>query len=357
MTVDSTSQANLADSRFLKACRREPTDCTPIWLMRQAGRYMANYRAIRAEYSMLEVINSPKLSAEVTLQPIEAFDLDAAIIFSDILPPLVGMGLDLEFEKGSGPVIKNPITSPDQVGKLVSRLASETMGPTIEAVSLVSKELTPRGIPLIGFAGAPFTLACYAIQGRGSKMYEKPKQFMYSHPEAWADLMNRFVDVDADYLIQQVRAGASALQVFDSWAGVLSEADYCRFIQPYNTRLLSLLAETGVPLINFSTGTGGHLHEVSACGGDVIGVDWRMSLAKSWESAGTELAIQGNLDPTTLLSSWAEIKRQTDSILQDAAGRPGHIFNVGHGIMPPTPVESVKSLVDYVHDSTTDRNC
>ncbi len=339
-------------STFLQACRGEATSNTPVWFMRQAGRYMPNYRAIREKHSMLEVINTPHLAAEVTLQPMDAFDFDAAIIFSDILPPLVGMGLSLDFLKGSGPVIHNPLESPADVTRLKVPQAAEIMGPTLEAISIVSKELSSRGKPLIGFAGAPFTLACYALQGSGSKLYEKAKKFMYNHPESWAELMDKLVEVDADYLLEQARHGASALQVFDSWAGILSESDYCRFIQPHNRKLFDLLRPSGVPLINFSTGTATHLPEVAACGGDVIGVDWRLPIDRLWAQVPGR-AIQGNLDPTVLLGPWEEIKRQADDILSAVQGRPGHIFNLGHGILPQTPMDMVKRLVDYIHEKTS----
>ena len=312
---------------------------------------MPEYRAIRQQHSMLEVINSPKLSAEVTLQPMDAFEFDASIIFSDILPPLVGMGLQLDFVKGSGPEIANPIESPDDVSRMPIPQAAEVMGPTLEAIRIVSRELASRGKPLIGFAGAPFTLACYSIQGSGSKMYEKAKQFMYTYPDAWAELMDKLVEVDADYLLCQAEAGASALQVFDSWAGVLSMRDYQRFIQPHNTRLFEKIRAAGVPLINFSTGTATHLDQVAACGGDVIGVDWRMPLDRLW-AVNPDKGIQGNLDPTVLLGGWAEVQLQVDSVLQAAGGRDGHIFNLGHGILPPTPMDMVRRVVDYVHEST-----
>ena len=352
MNETLNTESKLHQSRFLKACRREPTDRTPIWLMRQAGRYMAEYRAIRAKHSMLEVIQNPQLAAEVTLQPINAFDLDAAIIFSDILPPLMGMGLELDFVKGFGPQLGRCIESPADVEKLTIPKAEDCMGPTLEAIRLVRQELEPRGVPLIGFAGAPFTLACYSIQGGGSKMYEKAKRFMFTYPEAWSQLMHKLVDVVADYLIQQAKSGASALQVFDSWAGVLSAADYVRFIQPYNTRLFQLVQSANVPLINFSTGTSTHLDEVTKCGGDVIGVDWRMPIGKAWEMVGHNHAIQGNLDPTALLGPWEELQLQVDRILDDVGDRPGHIFNLGHGILPPTPIETVKRLAEYVHERT-----
>jgi uroporphyrinogen decarboxylase len=324
--------------------------------MRQAGRYMPEYRAIREKYTMLEVMRSPELSAKVTLQPIQMFDLDAAIIFSDILPPLVGMGLKLEFVKGEGPVIENRIERPYDIDILATPPAEETMDATLEAIKLVKTELEPRGIPLIGFAGAPFTLASYAIEGGGSKNYARTKALMFNEPAAWQRLMNKLVTVQADYLIKQARAGASVLQIFDSWAGVaLGQYDYVRYVQPYNTTLLQLLARANVPVINFSTGTFPYLEEVAACGGQVIGVDWRMPLAAAWAKAGEDKAIMGNLDPVALLAPWRELKFRVDQVLAEAGGRNGHIFNLGHGILPNTPVDTVQRLVDYVHEQTCDR--
>jgi uroporphyrinogen decarboxylase len=340
-------------SRFLLACHRLPVDATPIWLMRQAGRYMAEYRALRTKYSMLDLIQSPELAAEVTLQPINAFDLDAAIIFADILPPLIGMGLSLEFHPGKGPVIHNPINSTYDIDLLGTPPAEETLASTLEAIKIVSAELESRGIPLIGFAGAPFTLASYAIEGGGSKDYAKTKSIMYSEPAAWKRLMEKLVTVQADYLLKQAQSGAAALQVFDSWAGLaLGKEAYWRFVAPYNTILFDQLKQSGVPVINFSTGTFPYLEDVAACGGDVIGVDFRMPLAAAWEKIGPERAIQGNLDPMTLLADWREINYQVDRVLEEADGRPGHIFNVGHGLHRSTPVENVKRLVDYVHERT-----
>jgi uroporphyrinogen decarboxylase len=341
-------------SRFLRACQRLPVDATPVWLMRQAGRYMEEYRALRAKYSMLELIQTPELAVEVTLQPIRAFDLDAAIIFADILPPLIGMGLNLEFVSGIGPVLDNPINGPGDIAALRTPPAEEFLSTTIEAVKMVSAELDGNQTPLIGFAGAPFTLACYAIEGGGSKDYAKAKALMYSHPNAWATLMEKLVTVQADYLLQQARAGAAALQVFDSWVGhALGSEAYQRFVAPYNTRLFELLEPAGVPLINFSTGTFPYLGQVAACGGQVIGVDFRMPLGAAWDKIGSQRAIQGNLDPMTLLAPWDELKMQIDRVLDEAEGRPGHIFNLGHGLTKTTPVEQVKRLVDYVHQRTT----
>ena len=341
-------------SDFLLACRRQPVSHTPIWLMRQAGRYMPEYRAIRAKHSMLETMRTPELAAEITLQPINAFGMDAAIIFSDILPPLIGMGLNLEFVKGKGPVIYNPIGTAEDIEKLRIPTAEENMQPTLDAIKLVSNELVPKGTPTIGFCGAPFTLASYAIEGGGSKTYAKTKALMYTDPIAWDMLMKKLVAVQADYLKKQVVYGASALQVFDSWAGLaLGMLDYKRYIQPYNTMLFEQIAETGVPTINFSTGTAVYLNEVAACGGDVVGIDWRLPLDMAWEKVGHDRAIQGNLDPVALLTPWPELKKRVDDVLARANGRPGHIFNLGHGIFPNVPVDNVRRVVEYVQDSTS----
>lgn len=341
-------------SPFLRACRGLPTEYTPIWLMRQAGRYMAEYRAIRAKHSMLDVIGTPELAAEVTLQPIDAFGFDAAIIFADILPPLMGMGLDLEFVKGVGPRIYNPISRPYDIDLLATPPAEETMPATLKAIELVTAELAPRNVPLIGFAGAPFTLASYAIEGGGSKNYTKAKALMYSEPAAWKRLMNKLVTVQADYLLKQAQAGASALQLFDSWAGLaLGQQDYVRYVQPYNKALFKMLERADVPAINFSTGTGAYLEDVTAAGGDVIGVDWRMPLDWAWQKIGRHRPIQGNLDPVALLAPPAEIERRVEDVLERAGRRPGHIFNLGHGILQHTPVENVKSVVNLVHEWTS----
>jgi len=340
-------------SRFLRACERLAVDATPIWLMRQAGRYMSEYRALREKYSILEMIRTPELAAEVTLQPIQAFDLDAAIIFSDILPPLAAMGLDLEFVEGKGPVFRNPIRTSADIDGLATPPAEETLGSTLEAIRQVVGELEPRRVPLIGFAGAPFTLASYAIEGGSSKDFTKTKSLMYRQPEAWRRLMDKLVRVQVDYLLKQAQAGAAALQIFDSWVGLaLSKTDYVRFVQPYNTLLFEKVKQGGVPVINFSTGTYPYLEEVVAAGGGVIGVDWRMPLDEAWSKIGYDRAIQGNLDPVALLAPWDELKRQVDRVLEGAGGRTGHIFNLGHGILRNTPVENVRRLVDYVHEKT-----
>jgi len=349
MSSDNGQTQPEPTGRFLRACRLLPVERTPVWLMRQAGRYMSEYRALRERYSMLEAISTPELAAEITMQPLAAFDLDAAIIFADILPPLIGMGLQLDFIKGVGPRIENPLRTTKAIDLLAVPPAVETLAGTLEAIRLVVAELEPRGIPLIGFAGAPFTIASYAIEGSGSKTYAHTKALMYSEPAAWARLMNKLVTITGDYLRQQAASGATALQVFDSWAGALGVQDYVRYVQPYNKMLFDMLRSTGVPLISFSTGTSSYLCEVADCGADVIGVDWRLPLDCAWKQVGPDHAIQGNLDPVALLAPWRELQPRIDDVLQRAAGRAGHIFNLGHGILPDTSVDSVRRLIDYVH--------
>jgi uroporphyrinogen decarboxylase len=341
------------NERFLRACRGLPVDRTPIWLMRQAGRYMPEYLALRSRYTMLETINQPELSAEITLQPVDAFGVDAAIIFSDILPPLVGMGLKLEYLKGEGPYIDNPIDGAAAVDALRTPSAEELMPGTLKAIEIVAAELGPRGVPLIGFAGAPFTLACYAIEGGGSNSYEKVRAFMYNEPNAWDRLMTKLTEVQADYLVAQAKSGADALQVFDSWAGQVHGArGYEKFVAPYNKMLFQRLVKTGVPVINFSTGTGAYIESVAACGGDVVGVDWRLSIDEAWKRIGTDRAIQGNLDPAALLACWEVLKLEADDVINRVSSRPGHIFNLGHGVLKSTPVDNVRRLVHYVQEVT-----
>jgi uroporphyrinogen decarboxylase len=344
-------------SPFLRACRRLAVDRTPVWLMRQAGRYMPEYRAIREHHDILDVIRTPELAAEVTLQPVRAFGFDAAIIFADILPPLVGMGLNLEFSDGGGPRISNPISAPRDIDRLATPPADETMPHTLSAIRMVVRELDASGTPLIGFAGAPFTLAAYAVEGGSSKSFAKVKALMYSEPAAWKRLMTRLVTVQADYLRAQAAAGAAALQVFDSWAGIaLGLEDYRRFVRPYNAQLFASLKDTGVPVIHFSMGTSFYIEEVASDGGDVIGVDWRRPLDEAWQTIGHGRAIQGNLDPVALLAPWRELRFQIDAVLDRAAGRAGHIFNLGHGILPNTPVDNVRRLVEHVRERSATRS-
>jgi uroporphyrinogen decarboxylase len=335
--------------RFLRACRRQPVDATPIWLMRQAGRYMAEYRALRKKYSILELIKTPELATEVTLQPINAFDLDAAIIFADILTILEGMGLELEFIHGEGPVFHNPLRTPADIEALAVRPPEEMLGFTLKAIAMTVAELNGK-IPLIGFSGAPFTLASYAIEGGSSRNYITAKTLMYSDPAGWHTLMEKLSTAIGHYLQAQARAGAQVLQLFDSWVGALSPADYKKYVLPYSRRAAEIATEgSDVPLIHFGTGTAGMLPLLKEAGGDVIGVDWRINLGQAARILGDEVAIQGNLDPVVLFAPVDEIKRQTGRILDSVQGRPGHIFNLGHGILQHTPVDHVAELVNFVH--------
>jgi uroporphyrinogen decarboxylase len=303
---------------------------------------------------MLELIRTPELAAQVTLLPIDSFGLDAAIVFSDILPPLVGMGLELDFVQGDGPVIRNPVSSTRDADLLGTPPAEETMAGTLEAIRIVRRELESRGVPVIGFAGAPFTLASYAIEGGTSKDFVKTKAFMLSEPAAWKRLLGKLVTVQADYLLAQAAAGAQALQVFDSWAGrALGREDYLRFVAPHNRELFGKVSAAGVPVINFSLGVSAYLTDAAACGGDVVGLDWALPLDESWERVGFERAVQGNLDPVSLLAPWRELQFRIDDVLDRAAGRPGHVFNVGHGLTPRTPEDNVRRLVEHVRERTS----
>ncbi len=335
--------------RFLMACRAEPVDCTPVWFMRQAGRYMPEYRRLRSKHSMLEVLRSSELSAAITLQPIRAFDVDAAIIFSDILPPLAGMGLDLEYVPGRGPQLSHPLATKSMIDRLATPPATETIGGTLEAIRLVKREL--GAVPLIGFAGGPFTLASYAVEGGGSKHFARTKRLMLSEPAAWDRLMTKLVTVVTDLLTEQQKAGADVLQVFDTWAGVLSRFDYERCVAPYNRKLFKHVHALGVPILHFSTGTSAYLDLVAHCGGDVIGADWRIPLDEARKRTGKP--VMGNLDPTALLAPWRELQPRIDFVLDRAGGSTGHVFNLGHGILPETPVDNVRRVVDYVHAQTT----
>jgi uroporphyrinogen decarboxylase len=339
--------------RFLQACRKQPVDATPIWLMRQAGRYMANYRALRERYSILELIKTPDLATEVTMQPINAFNLDAAIIFADILTLLESLGLNLEFIKGDGPVIHNPVRTAADVAALTVRPPEEAMDFTLQAIKQVRRELDGK-VPLIGFSGAPFTLASYAIEGGGSRNYLFAKSLMYGQPKVWHELMEKLAEAIGQYLYAQGQAGAQVLQLFDSWVGALSPADYREFVLPYSKRAIDLArSDSDIPVIHFGTGTAGTLPLLKEAGGDVIGVDWRIDLAQAWGQLGDDVAVQGNLDPTLLFAPIPEIKKQTARILDSVKGKPGHIFNLGHGILQHTPVEHVAALVDFVHEYTS----
>jgi uroporphyrinogen decarboxylase len=335
----------------MRACRREAVDVTPIWLMRQAGRYMPAYRALRERHTMLEAIQTPALAREITLQPIDAFELDAAIIFADILPPLAAMGLDLDFVRGEGPAIGNPVRTAADVARLRVAPPEEALSFTLEAIRLVRQELDSRGgPPLIGFSGAPFTLAAYAVEGGGSQTYQRAKSLMMAEPATWHALMTKLSEMVGEYLLAQARAGAQVLQLFDSWVGAVAPDDYRQLVLPHTRRALEIARAGGVPIIHFSTGAAGMLELVSEAGGDVIGVDWRVDLDTAWRRLGDGVGIQGNLDPVALLAPWPELRARATTVLERAAGRPGHIFNLGHGILPETPMDNVRRLVDFVHE-------
>jgi uroporphyrinogen decarboxylase len=340
----------VSDSRFLKACRRQPVDATPVWFMRQAGRYMAEYRSLRERHSLLDICRTPDLATEVTLQPIRRIDVDAAILFSDLLLPLEPMGLPFDFVKGEGPQIEQPLSNEADIDRLKAFEPRESLAHVLQAIRQIQSELRGR-VPLIGFAGAPFTLASYAIEGGHSNNFAKTKALMYGHPDAWHRLCDRLATVVADYLLAQIEAGVDAVQVFDSWVGTLGAADYNEFAAPHTKRIFDTIGSR-VPTIHFGTGTAMILSDLASAGGDVIGADWRVPIDEAWTRAGSGRAIQGNLDPTLLLGPPARMFQQTDDILARIAGRPGHIFNLGHGILPSTPVEHVQMLAQYVHSAS-----
>jgi uroporphyrinogen decarboxylase len=334
--------------RFLRACRRQPVDRTPVWFMRQAGRYMAEYRAIRARHSLLEICAQPELAAEVTLQPVRALGVDAAILFADILLPLVPMGAELSFAAGEGPVIANPVRSRADVDALRPVEPRQALASVLSAIRLVRGELA-AATPLIGFAGAPFTLASYLLEGSSAREAVAARRLMLAEPATWHALMAKLSDVVSGYLLAQVEAGAQAIQLFDSWVGALSPADYAEYVLPHSRAILAAVAATGVPVIHFGTGTATLLPLLKAAGGDVIGLDWRTPLDWGWQQLGPEVAVQGNLDPVALFAPLPELERRIRAVLAAAAGRPGHIFNLGHGILPGTPVENVRAAVELVH--------
>jgi uroporphyrinogen decarboxylase len=347
--------------------------------MRQAGRYMPEYRAVRERHSLLEIVKTPELAVEVTLQPIRAFELDAAIIFADLLPPLEGMGLQLTYEKGEGPVIHNPLRMPADIAALRVPDPHESVGYTLEAIRLAKRELENR-VPLIGFAGAPFTLASYAIEGGGSRDYRRTKQLMHAQPDAWDMLMSKLSAMVSDYALAQIAAGADAVQIFDSWAGALAPDDYAEYVLPYVQQCIAAIKEqsttdhrppttgqipderwssvvgrrSSAPVIYFGADMSGMLPLLRQTGADVIGLDWRIQLDDAWAQLGPGLAVQGNLDPMTLFAPWPQIELRAAAILDRAAGRPGHIFTLGHGILTETPVENVARLAEFVHEYSSD---
>jgi uroporphyrinogen decarboxylase len=336
------------DPPFLRACRREATPFTPVWLMRQAGRYLPAYRALRARYEFLDLCKTPEAACEATLQPVERLGVDAAILFADILLVLEPLGVGLEFGRADGPRIHRPVRRADDVVRLKPVDVQEGVGFVFETARLARRALGGR-VPLIGFAGAPFTLASYLIEGGASRDFIHTKRFMRAEPEAWHGLMWLLAELTGDYLSGQIEAGVQAVQLFDSWVGTLSPADYREFVLPYSGAAIRRLP-AGVPVIHFGTGTATLLPLMQEAGGDVIGLDWRVEIGPTWARLGPGVAVQGNLDPAILLSDVSEIRRAAAAILDAVGGRPGHVFNLGHGVHQETPVDHVRALVDIVHE-------
>lgn len=338
--------------RFIQACERQPVDVVPVWFMRQAGRYMAEYRAIREKNSLLEICYQPELAAEVTLQPVRALGVDAAILFADILLPAIPLGVGLEFAKGEGPVLENPVRSMADVKNLKEVDPNVDLKYVMDAIKILREQLKAYNTPLIGFSGAPFTVASYIIEGGSSREFLKTKQLMASEPATFHALMEKLSNVLSAYLVAQIEAGAQAVQVFDSWVGALSPSDYRAFAGPYSAKVLTAARARGVPVIHFGTGTATLLADMKAAGGSVIGLDWRTPIEFGRSVLGSDVAVQGNLDPAYLFAPLPVLRQKVNEILDSNQGKPGFIFNLGHGILQHTPVENVKAVVDMVHQTS-----
>ncbi len=348
-TTVVTPQSGAA--RFLDACHLRQPDATPVWFMRQAGRCLADYRELRKRYDILTMAKTPDLCAQVTLMPVQQFGVDGAVLYADIMLPLEGMGVSLEIQPDLGPVIHYPIRTMQDVERLRVPEAEESTPYVMEAIRLVRRELAGRQA-VIGFSGAPFTLACYLIEGRPSRDYGIAKSLMYGQPQVWHALMEKLTEVVIRYLLAQIEAGVDVVQLFDSWVGALSPSVYQRFAQPYSQRILEAVKQTGAPSIHFGTSTASLLESMTGAGGDIISVDWRVDLDEAWERIGYERGIQGNLDPTLLLAPWEVIEDGMRDVLRRAAQRPGHIFNLGHGVLASTSPDVLRRLVDAVHEET-----
>jgi uroporphyrinogen decarboxylase len=346
--MDSVLKTSLHNSRFMKAVRREPVDMTPVWIMRQAGRYLPEYMAVRSKVQFIELCKRPELACEVTVTAQRVLQVDAAILFADLLPILQPMGIQLEYLKGEGPVIHNPVRTAADIDQLVVVPSADPIDYMMQAVRMIRSAL-PNDIPLLGFAGAPFTLASYCIEGGSSKNYVRTKSLMYNDIGAWNALMCKLVDSVCVSLTAQLQNGCQAVQVFDSWAGCLSPTDYTRYVLPHTKRLIETVSEHG-PVINFLTGNPALIPLQRTAGGAVIGIDWRVGLDEAWSAIGFDTAVQGNLDPVSLYADPAVLKQKTQEVLDAADGRDGHIFNLGHGVMPDMRAENVKTLVQLVHE-------
>ncbi len=336
------------DSRFLRAARRLPVDRPPVWLMRQAGRSLPEYRKVRERHSLVEIVADPELCAEITLQPVRRWGLDAAVLFADIVLPLKAMGASVELVDGVGPVVAEPVRSPADVDRLRVPEEPEVIPEVAAALRLLADQ---SPVPVIGFAGAPFTLASYLVEGRPSRDFKVVKRFMYREPEAFHRLLEKLADMTGRYLCAQAEAGAAALQLFDSWIGALSVDDYTERVLPHTRRAFAAVAGRGVPLVHFGVGTAGLLERIAASGCDVVSLDWHVRLDEGWARVGDHLAVQGNLDPMVLLGPRELVVERTRSILRQAGGRPGHIFNLGHGVLPDTPLGNLQALVETVREA------
>jgi uroporphyrinogen decarboxylase len=338
-------------ARFLDACHLRQSDATPIWFMRQAGRCLADYRDLRKKYDILTMAKTPELCTQVTLMPVQKLGVDAAVLYADIMLPLEPMGISLEIEPDLGPIIHNPVRTMKDVEALRPIKAEESVSFVMDAIRMVRRELEGKQA-VIGFSGAPFTLACYMIEGRPSRDYSLAKSLMYGQPEVWHALMTKLADLVSDYLVAQIKAGADVVQLFDSWVGALSPSVYRRFVLPYTQQIFRAVKQTGTPAIHFGTGTAALLPLMVKAGGDVISVDWRVDLDEAWAQIGYDRGIQGNLDPTMLLTSWPVIEAGMHEVLRRAGNHPGHIFNLGHGVLASTDPDMLRRLVDAVHEAT-----
>ncbi|GHO86665.1 uroporphyrinogen decarboxylase [Dictyobacter formicarum] len=349
-TAQSPHVPSTGVARFLAACRHEQPDATPIWFMRQAGRSSKGYQELREKYDVLTLIKTPELCAQMTIMPVESFGVDGAVLYADIMLPLEGMGIDFEL-RTEGPVIHNPIRSAHDVEALRLMNIEESVPYILEALRLVRRELEGKQA-VIGVSGGPFTLACYMIEGKPSRDYATAKALMYSQPALWHTLMEKVTTVVTQYVLAEIAAGADVIQIFESWIGTLGPTAYRRFVLPYTQRIFAAIKQTGTPAIHFGTGAAALLESMAEAGGDVISVDWRVELDTAWERIGLERGIQGNLDPTLLLTSWPVVEAGMQDVLRRAANRPGHIFNLGHGIPMAADPDLLRRLVDAVHETT-----
>ncbi|HYG60055.1 MAG TPA: uroporphyrinogen decarboxylase [Symbiobacteriaceae bacterium] len=336
----------LMNDRILRAARRQPVDHVPVWFMRQAGRYQPEYRAVREKYTLMEICEHPEVCAEVTILPVKQLNVDAAILFSDIMTPLRAMGLGVDIVENVGPVFDRPFRTLKDVQSIPQLNAAEMVPYVLETIKILVRELE---VPLLGFAGAPFTLASYMVEGRPTKDYRIVKTLMYSEPETWATLMEKLSDMVAAYLVDQINAGCHAVQLFDSWVGNLNRADYEQYVQPYMYRIVDAVKATGRPLIHFGVHTGHLLESMAATGADVVGVDWKEEIDRAWERIGYNHAVQGNLDPVAVFAPHDVMKAKVHDVLRRTEGRPGHIFNLGHGCMPQMKISDLQRVVEYVH--------